>query len=355
MTAFYLFTILFTVLEVSCLLSNANVCYERRQNITDCIHREGHWTSTNNPNHYKYPDAIKKSILIQRWGECDISPPKWIWKIKSSCTQKLSPVRAYSPETMCKIVNGRKILIVGDSLNNEFFHTFLGLAWPSNVQFLKKDATTLNEATRSEETAGNALQVNITCPKVSQNYAISYVRNDILSINMDIPMIYKIATSPEPRTWVNVLNQRNIDIVILNRGAHYKPSDIVIAELKKTFSYLRKNYPNVQIYWRDTPTGHDGCNQYRSAKPLETRPIKFIYDWSHFEAQNILIYQLIFEEFPEVIYMDVSKSTDLRADSHMGGEDCLHYCIPGPIDNWVQLLMASIQEGDLFNCSRSTY
>jgi hypothetical protein len=51
----------------------------------------------------------------------------------------------------------------------------------------------------------------------------------------------------------------------------------------------------------------------------------------------ICAYKRIKEEFPEVIYLDVSHSTDLRADSHMGahansstgGIDCLHYCIPG--------------------------
>jgi hypothetical protein len=49
----------------------------------------------------------------------------------------------------------------------------------------------------------------------------------------------------------------------------------------------------VQTYFRDTPAGHVGCEKLKTAKPLETRPTKFIYDWGSFEAQNKLVYKLI--------------------------------------------------------------
>lgn len=43
-----------------------------------------------------------------------------------------------------------------------------------------------------------------------------------------------------------------------------------------------------------------------------------------------------------VLYMDVDAATALRGDGHIQKEDkswdCLHYCIPGPIDHWVNLL-----------------
>lgn len=43
--------------------------------------------------------------------------------------------------------------------------------------------------------------------------------------------------------------------------------------------------------------------------------------------------------------LDAYSPVMMRADSHMGPridgkgkDDCLHYCIPGPIDHWVVLL-----------------
>jgi hypothetical protein len=259
-------------------------CYERRQNVTDCICREGHWTSSNNPTQFKYPDAIKKTGILESWGECKIPPHPWVWKVETSCTKKSIPVRAYSPESMCETIRGRNILIVGDSISNEFFHTFLGLAWPSNVPFVKKHTALLDEATLSGD-KGNALIVNITCPKVSQNYAISFVRNYYLTTNTDIHKKYLGHSNVELRyyyiymyiyvyiiyiyiyiyiymyiykytykyvyiirSWVNTVVQRKIDIVFMNRGAHYVINDLVLPELKDTFTYLRKKFPKVQTF-----------------------------------------------------------------------------------------------------------
>ena len=46
-------------------------------------------------------------------------------------------------------------------------------------------------------------------------------------------------------------------------------------------------------------------------------------------------------------YLDVYYATSLRPGGHrpaMGaggkGTDCMHYCLPGPIDDWARLLMA---------------
>lgn len=36
--------------------------------------------------------------------------------------------------------------------------------------------------------------------------------------------------------------------------------------------------------------------------------------------------------------LDAYTPTTLRADSHIGGRDCLHYCLPGPVDHWITLL-----------------
>jgi hypothetical protein len=59
------------------------------------------------------------------------------------------------------------------------------------------------------------------------------------------------------------------------------------------------------------------------------------FNWGAIYKLNFIIKDMLAKYFPQVIYLDVERSTALRRDGHMSGEDCLHYCIPGPIDNWV--------------------
>jgi hypothetical protein len=37
----------------------------------------------------------------------------------------------------------------------------------------------------------------------------------------------------------------------------------------------------------------------------------------------------------------------LRPDAHPGGNDCLHMCVPGPLDLFSILLLAMLRNGDL--------
>ena len=42
--------------------------------------------------------------------------------------------------------------------------------------------------------------------------------------------------------------------------------------------------------------------------------------------------------YPHVLYLNVASLSSLRSDSHCNVDDCLHYCVPGPIDAWVEML-----------------
>lgn len=86
-----------------------------------------------------------------------------------------------------------------------------------------KNTKFLKEATlHSNFKSGNALMVNIPCPKVSQNYAISFVRNNYLNTNTDISMKILSDVQNERRSWVNVIALCNIDILLMNHRALIK-------------------------------------------------------------------------------------------------------------------------------------
>lgn len=139
--------------------------------------------------------------------------------------------------------------------------------------------------------------------------------------------------------------RRHLDeasLLILNRGAHFAPSPFILRELKATFRFLRFMYPNKLIIFRNTVPGHQNCSAYSEplTKQQELRD-GTMYSWSKFREQNQLAKNLA--ELFGIVYMDVDAQTQFRADGHFGRnkkgtEDCLHYCMPGPIDTWVQLL-----------------
>lgn len=67
------------------------------------------------------------------------------------------------------------------------------------------------------------------------------------------------------------------------------------------------------------------------------------YHWKDFHAYNeILEEAFLNKSVHEWVLLDAYSPTILRADSHPGEAgaalDCLHYCMPGPVDHWVRLL-----------------
>lgn len=49
------------------------------------------------------------------------------------------------------------------------------------------------------------------------------------------------------------------------------------------------------------------------------------------------VLEAAFEDAGGWTLMDIYSPTVLRADSHHGNGDCLHSCMPGPVDHWVTL------------------
>ena len=116
------------------------------------------------------------------------------------------------------------------------------------------------------------------------------------------------------------------------------PNDLVLTELEHTLSYLRQHHGGVSLIYRSSAPGHKNFDEVRYSAPLssEAEAQLDLFSWDKLKLQNNLIRQLLRNSFTEVLYLDVYPSSVLRHDGHTT-EDGLHYCIPGPIDNWVVL------------------
>jgi hypothetical protein len=134
---------------------------------------------------------------------------------------------------------------------------------------------------------------------------------------------------------------------------------------------------SVSVIYRNSVPGHVHCESSFRSPPL-TKPQNIsIYDEYHNRSEkhytedynwfaiyetNKAIHQIWKTRYPQVLYLNVYPSTVLRAESHkivyrgfnwshpkVGDApyytptlkpqpDCLHYCIPGPLDTYVILL-----------------
>ncbi|CAI5490661.1 unnamed protein product [Closterium sp. Naga37s-1] len=131
------------------------------------------------------------------------------------------------------------------------------------------------------------------------------------------------------------------DVLLINRGAHFTDDEAYVRDVRRALRFVRKNFPNKLIIYRNTPPGHFNCTE--NLGPLAERQQKEIlpFNWGGFVRQNELARRLVAEVGG--IYMDVEGVMALRPDGHTSWfeetpRDCLHYCTPGPMDFYAQFV-----------------
>ena len=92
--------------------------------------------------------------------------------------------------------------------------------------------------------------------------------------------------------------------------------------------------------YRTSIAGHENCGQTFHSEPLSDPPVSYTqhpaWHWGDIGLRNVNITKMLSSNFPQVLQFDVFNSTSVRSDSHPGsGNDCLHYCIPGVVSDWV--------------------
>lgn len=170
---------------------------------------------------------------------------------------------------------------------------------------------------------------------------LRYLRNDILSVVRKNPEVQN--GHPQMRVvqwaWVtsNVISK--YPILVLNRGASYVDDDVFRTQLIETMRVIRSASMDHLIIYRSTPIGHPGCNSATApltAKLTESELQDLPYRWGDFKRQNHIAKEIV--QAAGGVFIDVAQMTDLRADGHIGGQDCMRYCIPGPLDAWADIL-----------------
>ena len=233
----------------------------------------------------------------------------WVWTPAASCPA----VPALTPQSVCNQRTGN-IWMIGDSLTR-LLHLSLSMASGVCVT----DYTVL-------------------LPCRDGDIRLKFVRSDNLS-----PANTTIAGVRHSPWYDNFVADTAARTLILNRGAHWVGTPTVLHEMHSLLRSIARDRPDVVVVVRDTPPGHPGCDtkRVRFGRPLRaplTPRSDWPYHWGEFPAQNEALRELLAREHPRVLLLSVTGATALRADSHYGGKDCLHYCAPGPVDAWAEQL-----------------
>ena len=171
---------------------------------------------------------------------------------------------------------------------------------------------------------------------------LRFVRSDHLSMGDEMVRNKKanVYASPWYRQFVADTSYR---VLVLNRGAHWSPTRTVVAELSALLDAVAAARPDVLVIVRDTPAGHPGCpNKPRAPLTAPPRNSKsWPYHWGEFASQNEAVAGVV-RARPTVLLLEVARVTAYRSDGHHGSGDCLHYCVPGPVDAWVEALYRAL-------------
>ena len=199
----------------------------------------------------------------------------------------------------------------------------------------------------------------------------TFVYNAHLRLNENFQWAYPAKNKSMLTPWAPLLKTHSYSAILLNRGAHFVPTDSVLPQLRETLAYMREHNPSALYLYRTAPPGHDNCEAMMNHPPLEKPPTKISgFSWALMPPQNAAVATMIEQAFPDVVVVNVDNATALRPDSHRvaiqrrnpagptvpAAFDCTHYCIPGPIDMWFEvvanLLLLAVDLGHLQSCAQ---
>lgn len=190
-----------------------------------------------------------------------------------------------------------------------------------------------------------------------------------------------------------MINTYHPNIIVFNRGAHYVEDTALLEGVNQTLARVSKwqqecdhkhmNNNNTTkdtttndcvLIWRTTAPGFPNCPVHRHEGPIAptnksyaetiindrdwyTQQNKKDFHWDSFYHQNVLVEELMTQQYNmnnpntttthqlRIAFLDFYELAILRPDHHINN-DCLHYCLPGPIDASNVLLLHELERNN---------
>lgn len=297
----------------------------------------------------------KVDSSVERYMSCDADAPNrplWVYKHKHSenCSTHLLNAR-----TLCRRLKG-DVLVIGDSMSHGFALS-LAAEMSATPTKARPNFPGVHEAYArcSAPASGGTCYIDTTFDICGGKFKL--VRVSLKKEFSSFPLISAFA--------------KHFHLVVFNLGAWYHIDKL--EEYKKAISFFSQLFndslvvgdtsnissnssANVTVskqqllYWRPTVPGHAHCMDYRVGEPYTSagsvaRDEMRRASWHNSDIFNHLN-KLAWDVLKPLGWrlLDIYDATALRRDSHVGanGNDCLHYCVPGPQSHWVRVLYNDI-------------
>ena len=148
--------------------------------------------------------------------------------------------------------------------------------------------------------------------------------------------------------WLTTVEKKRFpDIVIIGASAHiHTEANFTIAadEIVDNILFLRESHPEVTVVWKTTSPA--GCTEMPSLRhPLDAGQL---YEWG---SKDWDYWATFYDRDTRMVKKMVSLGVPIldnrmlysRSDAHIGDQDCMHFCLPGPLDVMPQLLQMLLE------------
>ena len=318
------------------------------------------------------------------------------WRFNGTPASRAPPFPGWSRHATCAALAGGTVVVMGDSMSGEFYDALVSSLWdegrprgdrepwasvcggggaaPVNVSFFSTNfgvpiyarGTTILEANAAAVARARADPGGEVFPQDEELAFARAVGAHAGATRPGAPLIFVLNRG----AWMNSLGTREMGVT----------DDVVtrvhLAQVLAFVGALRAALPAARLLWRTTTVGHPYCQASLNAPPLAAPNPPAVYaraakdpSESHYEARYrwdamaALDAATLAALPPAVTPFDVAPATALRHDSHphfkykhRERQDCLHYCLPGPIDHWVVFFGALVRyqadPGALFAAGR---
>lgn len=257
---------------------------------------QGRWVDAWDTMDYEVP-YINPCIDIPafKWGKCLESNPnqgrRFMWK------PNIGTLQPWSTYNMCEIMNGKNLLIAGDSLSQEFFLSMLSSLWATLIIPPGSDRGDPILATKLSNQRYNCLEichdlylsscgsmgpVQVSCGDLP-SFKIGYVHTDHLIAGEN--------------NWMSQVAAQNASVLIINTGAHYQEIQEELRIVNSSLAYLKSNFPELSILYRTTIAGHVNCDALFNSEPLQSIPDEShsnpLFHWADIRNRSLALQNFI--------------------------------------------------------------
>ncbi|QHO10047.1 Protein trichome birefringence-like [Arachis hypogaea] len=308
--------------------------------------------------------AIHEHQNCMKYGRPDSEFMKWRWK-PNGCD-----LPVFNPFQFLELVRGKSLAFVGDSVGRNQMQSMICLLsraeWPIDVSLTRDDYFM-----RWKYASYNFTMASFWTPHLVRSHegAKGPSQTGLYSLYLDEP----------DEKWITQI--QDFDYIILN-GGHWFTRSMVFYENQKlvgchyclleikafrtAFRAINnlENFKGITYLRTFSPSHFENGLWNQGGNCVRTKP--FRSNETQLEGLNLEFYMIQLEEFKvaekearkkglRLRLLDTTQATLLRPDGHPSRfghwpnenvtlyNDCVHWCLPGPIDTWSDFLLEMLK------------